>query len=142
MNDCVAEAEILEKYKGLVFWDPDAEANFTVYKENLEFHRGKDGGWHFIGNSSDESVEDEGFAIGDMIIGMIANMEQRSGVDIFVKKRWSWRRLQQMYGQIRMSRRKQPLALRCVRDSSNLTAIRETYGIKYTIGLKVRRFYT
>jgi len=27
-------------------------------------------------------VEDEGFAIGEMIIGMIANTEQRSGVEI------------------------------------------------------------
>lgn len=82
MNDCVAEARILAKYKGLIFWDPDTEANFTVHEENLEFHRGKDGGWHLIGNSSDESVEDEGFAIGEMIIGMIADTEQRSGVEI------------------------------------------------------------
>ena len=35
-----------------------------------------------IGNSSDESVEDEGFAIGEMIIGMIADTEQRPGVEI------------------------------------------------------------
>jgi len=82
MNDCVAEARILEKYRGLVFWDPDTEANFTVHEDNLEFHRGKDGGWHLIGNSSDESVEDEGFAIGEMIIGMIADTEQRPGVEI------------------------------------------------------------
>ena len=81
MNDCVAEARILEKYKGLVFWDPDTKANFTVHEENLEFHRGKDGVWHLIGNSSDESVEDEAFAIGDMIIDMIAETEQRSGVE-------------------------------------------------------------
>ena len=82
MNDCVAEARILEKYKGLVFWDPDTEANFTVHEENLEFHRGKDGGWHLIGNSSNVNVEDEGFAIGEMIIGMIADTVQRQGVEI------------------------------------------------------------
>ena len=86
MNDCVAEARILEKYRGLVFWDPDTEANFTVHEDNLEFHRGKDGGWHLIGNSSDESVEDEGFAIGEMIIGMIADTEQRSGVEIICEE--------------------------------------------------------
>jgi len=37
MNDCVAEARILEKYKGLVFWDPDTEANFTVHEETSDF---------------------------------------------------------------------------------------------------------
>ena len=82
MNDCVAEARILAKYKGLIFWDPDTSANFTVHEENLEFHRGKDGGWHLIGNSSDESVEDEAFAIGDMIIDTIAETEQRPGVAV------------------------------------------------------------
>ena len=82
MNDCVAEARILAKYKGLIFWDPDTSANFTVHEENLEFHRGKDGGWHLIGNSSNVNVEDEGFAIGEMIIGMIADTVQRRGVEI------------------------------------------------------------
>ena len=35
-----------------------------------------------IGNSSNVNVEDEGFAIGEMIIGMIADTEQRPGVEI------------------------------------------------------------
>ena len=38
-NDCVAEAMFLEKYKGLVFWDPDTKVNFTIHKDNLEFRR-------------------------------------------------------------------------------------------------------
>ena len=82
MNDCVAETRILEKYKGLIFWDPDTEANYIVHEENFRIHRVKDGGWPLIGNASDESVEDEGFAIGEMIIGMIADTEQRPGVEI------------------------------------------------------------
>ena len=83
INDCVAEARILEKYKGLVFQDPDTEVNFTVHGENLEFHRGnKDGGWHLISNLSDESVEDKGFTIGEVITGMIADSVQRPGVEI------------------------------------------------------------
>jgi len=82
MNDCVVEARILEKYKGFVFFDLNTGANFTVHEENLEFHRGKDGGWHLIGNSSDDSVEDEGFAIGDIIIDMIADTEQSPGVEV------------------------------------------------------------
>ena len=35
-----------------------------------------------IGNSSNVNVEDEGFAIGEMLIGMIADTEQRRGVAI------------------------------------------------------------
>ena len=36
-------------------------------------------------NSLDDSVEDEGFAIGDMIIDMIADTEQRPGVEVIRK---------------------------------------------------------
>ena len=39
-----------------------------------------------IGNSSDESVEDEGFAIGIIIIGMIDSTEQRSGAEIILEE--------------------------------------------------------
>ena len=81
-NDCVAEARLLEKYKDLVFFDPDTQVNFTVHGDNLEFRRGKDGGWNLIGNSSDDGVEDEGFAIGEMIIDMIADTQQGPAVEI------------------------------------------------------------
>ena len=37
-----------------------------------------------IGSSSEESVEDEGFVIGEMIIGMIAETEQAKGVELEV----------------------------------------------------------
>jgi hypothetical protein len=40
VNDCVAEACILEKYKDLVFYDPDTKKTFKVWGGNLEFHRG------------------------------------------------------------------------------------------------------
>ena len=30
-NDCVAEARILEKYKELVFYDPDTKKTFKVW---------------------------------------------------------------------------------------------------------------
>ena len=35
-NDCVAEATLLEKYKDLVFNDPDENRIFTVAKQNIE----------------------------------------------------------------------------------------------------------
>ena len=40
-NDYVAEAMLLEKYMGLVFWGPDTNVNFTVHGDNLEFRSGK-----------------------------------------------------------------------------------------------------
>ena len=83
-NDCAVEAMFLEKYKGLMFWDPDTKVTFTVHEDSLEFRRGKGGGLNLVGNSSDDSVEDKGFAIGEMIIGMIAGTEQAKGVDIIV----------------------------------------------------------
>ena len=81
-NDCVAEARLLEKYKNLVFLDPDTEETFTVFGNNLEFRRGRDGGWNIIAVSSDESVEDEGFVIGQMLVDLIAETEQAYGVQI------------------------------------------------------------
>ena len=81
-NDCVAEARLLGKYKDLVFFDPDTQVNFTIHGDNLELRRGKDGGWNLIGNSMDDGVEDEGFAIGEMIIDMIADTQQGPAVEI------------------------------------------------------------
>jgi hypothetical protein len=36
-NDCVAEARLLAKYRGLVFVDPVTEKTFSVYEKNMEF---------------------------------------------------------------------------------------------------------
>ncbi len=49
VNDCVAEACILEKYKDLLFYDPDTKKTFKVWGGNLEFHRGS----HRTGVSKD-----------------------------------------------------------------------------------------
>ena len=57
------EVRFLEKYKNLIFFDPYTECYLTVEPDNLEFWRGKEGGWHVIGESNDDDVEDEGFGI-------------------------------------------------------------------------------
>ncbi len=46
-NDCVAEAQLLAKYKGLVFCDSDSEKSFSIWEQNMEFRRGRgnDGSW-------------------------------------------------------------------------------------------------
>ena len=66
-NDCVAEAKILEKYKNLVFYDPDTELTYTTDDGGLEFHRKDrkrniDKGWAVIANDPDGETE-----IGDMV---------------------------------------------------------------------------
>ena len=81
-DDCVAEAKLLEKYKDLMFYDPDRGVNFTVHGNNLEYRSGRGGGWCVIGDSTDEKVEDEPFKIGDMMIEMTAETDQAEGVEI------------------------------------------------------------
>ena len=82
MNDCVTEAKLLEEYKGHVFNDPDTQVNFTVHADNLEICIGKEGGWNLIRNYLDDGVEDEGFAIGEIIIEMIDDLQQGPEVEI------------------------------------------------------------
>jgi hypothetical protein len=36
-NDCVSETLLLQKYKGLVFHDPDSGNNFCIWQQNMEF---------------------------------------------------------------------------------------------------------
>ncbi len=40
-NDCVYEAQLLAKYKGLVFRDPDTLKPYYFCKDNMEFQKGK-----------------------------------------------------------------------------------------------------
>jgi hypothetical protein len=35
-NDVVAETQLLQKYKGLVFHDPDTDNGFCIYDQNME----------------------------------------------------------------------------------------------------------
>jgi hypothetical protein len=54
-NDCVTEAQLLAKYKGLVFRDPDTNLSFKVWEQNLEFRQGRGGGgWYVIGQCADD----------------------------------------------------------------------------------------
>ena len=64
---------MLEKYKDLEFVDLETQVNFTVHGDNLEFLRGKDRGVELDWDSLYDDVEDEGFAIKEMIFDMIAD---------------------------------------------------------------------
>jgi hypothetical protein len=51
-NDVIAEVKLLEKYKGLAFWDPNDKTTYTIDSENIQWFRsskrkGIDGGWYF-----------------------------------------------------------------------------------------------
>lgn len=38
-NDVVAEVKLLEKYKGLAFWDPNDQTTYTIDSENMQWFR-------------------------------------------------------------------------------------------------------
>ena len=66
VNDCVAEARILEKYKDLMFFDPDTGKTFKAWGGNLEFHRGSqrtgvEKGWGLVCNN--EESKEEGWVL-------------------------------------------------------------------------------
>ncbi len=47
-NDCVAEAQLLAKYKSLVVRDPNSEKSFSIWEQNMEFRRGRGNGWFLV----------------------------------------------------------------------------------------------
>lgn len=85
-NDCVAEAKLVQKYKDLTFYDPDNKTYYTVYKKNLEWQRGRGGGWHVIGIPTDNQFDDEPFPINAMTIELIAETKQASHVEVIRRK--------------------------------------------------------
>jgi hypothetical protein len=68
----------------LVFYDPDNDCIYTVWHKNLEWQRGRNGGWCLIGCPMNDNLEDEPFTIGPMVIDMIAETDQNSNVDIIL----------------------------------------------------------
>jgi hypothetical protein len=62
-NDCVPEALLLQKYKVLVFHDPNSGNDFCIWQQNMEFHRGRGNGWFLLGVCAEDGVEDEAFTL-------------------------------------------------------------------------------
>ena len=88
-NDPVAEAQLLEKYKGLVFMDPNYDTTYTIHDKNLEFQRRNrrkkiDGGWTVI--AVDENNENEGYVIEQDLIDMILDHAQAPDIEIVLKE--------------------------------------------------------
>jgi hypothetical protein len=79
-NDVVAEVRILEKYKNLVFYDPDEKCNYTISDKNLQFIKKRgDKGWYLIGVPHDSRLEEESFTL-ELAIELILKTKQADGV--------------------------------------------------------------
>jgi hypothetical protein len=62
-NDCVAEAQLLAKYKGLVFHDPNSGKSFSIREQNMEFFRGRGNGWFLVGVCDDDEDDNDAFLL-------------------------------------------------------------------------------
>ena len=80
-NDPVQEARLLQKYKDMRFYDLDNQVNYTIHPGNMEFQRGRGGGWMAIAIPPDDcGLDDEPFEIGEMLMGMIVDTQQADNV--------------------------------------------------------------
>lgn len=89
-NDPVSEQRILQKYKGLVFYDAENEVNQTMYDGNMEWHkrnmkRGFDyTGWYLM--SIDENGEYHSWDVDNKVCDMLADHEQGPDVEVIRTK--------------------------------------------------------
>ena len=89
-NDVIAEVKLLEKYKGLAFWDPNDKTTYTIDSENIQWFRsskrkGIDGGWYVMATSDDDEIES--FMIEDKLCKLIADTPTPQDEDIEIIKR-------------------------------------------------------
>ena len=83
-NDCVCEAQLLAKYKGLVFRDPDTLRTFYICEDNMEFRRGRENGWLVIGIWADNPGPDEELEpyTLELACELIADYPQKDGIQV------------------------------------------------------------
>jgi hypothetical protein len=80
-NDCVAKAQLLAKYKGLVFRDPNSGKSFLIWEQNMEFHRGRGNGWFLVGVCADDEDDNEAFSL-EIACELIGDTPQKDGVQV------------------------------------------------------------
>jgi hypothetical protein len=80
-NGCVAKAQLLAKYKGLVFRDPDTGKAFLIWEQNMEFRRGRCNGWFLVGVCADDEDNNEAFTL-EIACELIGENPQRDGVQV------------------------------------------------------------
>ncbi len=80
-NDCVAEAQLLAKYKGLVFRDPNLGKSFSIWEQNMEFRRGRSNGWFLVGVCADDEDNNKAFSL-EIACELIGETPQRNEVQM------------------------------------------------------------
>ncbi len=83
--DCVSEALLLQKYKGLVFHDPNSRNDFCIWHQNMEYCRGRGNRWFLLGVCAEDEVEDEAFML-QLACGMIGDTPQKDGVQVVYRE--------------------------------------------------------
>ncbi len=81
-NDAVAEARLIQKYKSLVFHDPDTGNTFLIYDQNTEFRQGRGNGWFLLAvsaNDRENKEEMEAFLL-ELACELIGATPQKRGV--------------------------------------------------------------
>ncbi len=84
-NDCVAEAQLLAKYKGLVFHDPDSGKSFSIWEQNMEYPRGRGNGWFLVGVCTDDEDDNEAFLL-EIACELIGETPQKDGVQVILSE--------------------------------------------------------
>ncbi len=80
-NDWVSKALLLQKYKGLVFHDPDSGNDCCIWQQNMEFRCGRGNGWFLHGVCTKDGVEDEAFTL-ELACKMIVETPQKDGIQV------------------------------------------------------------
>ncbi len=80
-NDCVAEAQLLAKYKGLVFLDPNTGKSFWIWEQNMEFRQGRGNGWFLVDVCADDEDNNKAFTL-EIACELIGETTQRDGVQV------------------------------------------------------------
>jgi hypothetical protein len=73
---------LLQKYQGLVFYDPDTTKTFHVYKGNMEYHQGRGNGWFVLSMCADDDGDEEkmeAFLL-EVACELIGTTQQKQGV--------------------------------------------------------------
>ncbi len=72
---------MLQKYKGLVFHDPDSGHDFSICQQNMEFCRGRGNGWFLFGVCAEDGVEDEASTL-ELACKLIGDTPQKNGIQV------------------------------------------------------------
>ncbi len=81
-NGCVAKAQLLTKYKGLiVFHDPNSGKSFLIWEQNMEFCRGRGSGWFLVGVCTDDVDNNEAFSM-EIACELMGDTPQKDAVQV------------------------------------------------------------